>query len=437
MKSTTVEQEVADLVAKACEVLPAPYSSLCSSIVQTYVPQIMKWVEQGMEKVDICTKIGLCQAASANKARVTKDVEEKWTCSMCEVVVKAAAELLNETSVAEEIILAIDKLCNLMPEPAGSQCHMIVGVSGALIISLLRQGVDPQEICAFIGMCDPVQGVKRARAPKDVGEKWTCSMCEFVVKGVEQFVNETSVAEEIMVALGKLCKLMPEPYGSQCELIVAVSGALIISQLKQGVDPQEVCEFIGMCDPVQGVKRGRVPRLAGGDWSCKMCETVVDTISKSMESTTVIEEVTVIVEQVCDLIEAPYSTLCHTLVKTYTALIMELLDQGLAALDICVRIGLCPGTRRPFPHARSQVVAQSEKKTIQCDACKYFFYWAGSELATVTKQELWRLVSVECPKVEYIKHVCSFTTEDNINTFVDLIAAQVEPQEACQWVGLC
>ena len=257
------------------------------------------------------------------------------------------------------------------------------------------------------------------------------------MKAAAELLNETSVPEEIILAIDKLCNLMPEPAGSQCHMIVGVSGALIISLLRQGVDPHEVCAFLGMCDPVESVKRGRAPRLAGADWSCKMCETVVDTISKSMESTAVIEEVTVIIEQVCDLIEAPYSTLCHTLVKTYTALIMELLDQGLAALDICVRIGLCQGTRRPFPHARSQVVARSQKKTIQCDACKYFFYWAGSELATVTKQELWRLVSVECPKVEYIKHVCSFITEDNINTFVDLIAAQVEPQEACQWVGLC
>ena len=128
MKSTTVEQEVAVLVAKACEVLPAPYSSLCSSIVQTYVPQIMQWIEQGMEKIDICTKIGLCQSISTKKPRIPKAVDEKWTCAMCEVIVKEAAELLNSTQIPEEILIAVEKLCTLMPEPYGTQCQTIVTV---------------------------------------------------------------------------------------------------------------------------------------------------------------------------------------------------------------------------------------------------------------------------------------------------------------------
>ena len=300
---------------------------------------------------------------------------------------------------------------------------------------MLKQGIDPHEVCTFISMCDPVQSVKKPRVPKAVDEKWTCPMCEFIVKEAEQLLNSTQIPEEILIAVDKLCNLMPEPYGTQCHTIVVVSGSIIISLLKQGIDPHEVCAFISMCDPAPPAKKVRTPKVAD-QWSCKMCETVVETIRKSMESTTVIEEVTVIVEQLCDLIQSPYSSLCHTLVKTYTALIMELLDQGLEALDICVRIGLCPGTRRPFPHAGVRAVPHP-KKSIKCDACKYFMSWAGSQLATVTKQELWRLVSVECPKVEYIKQVCSFITEDNIDTFVDLIAAKVQPQEACEWVALC
>ena len=262
-------------------------------------------------------------------------------------------------------------------------------------------------------------------------------MCETVVETVKKSMESTKVVEEVSAIAEQVCDLMPTPYSTLCHTLVKTYVGLIMELLEQGLAALDVCVRIGLCEPAPSAKKAvRMPRKFSEDWACKMCQTVVETVKESMESTQVVEEVTVIVEQLCDLMPAPYSTLCHTLVKTYVGLIIELLDQGLEALDICVRIGLCPGTRRPYPHARMPVVAH-QKNGLTCDACKFFIRWAGSQLATVTKAELWRLVSVECPKVEYIKYICSYVTEENIDTFVDLIASHVEPQEACQWVNLC
>jgi saposin len=61
LKDGKVEHEIAVEVKKyVCEQLPFPISTACSGAVDQYLPEILKYLEQGLETLDICVRIGIC-----------------------------------------------------------------------------------------------------------------------------------------------------------------------------------------------------------------------------------------------------------------------------------------------------------------------------------------------------------------------------------------
>ena len=98
MQSTMVEAEIIALVSLLCKTFPAPFSTLCESVVKQYVPIIIKWIVEGIEHLEICKKIHLCSVQEA--ARIPIDEENGITCDVCKSFFKWAAKELEKHSVA-------------------------------------------------------------------------------------------------------------------------------------------------------------------------------------------------------------------------------------------------------------------------------------------------------------------------------------------------
>ena len=160
-----------------------------------------------------------------------------------------------------------------------------------------------------------------------------------------------------------------------------------------------------------------------------MCTKVVQYIEQLLKDQTVESEIAILVEQLCVSFPSPYDSLCKTVVETYLPTVIEWLEQGFESLDICTSIGLC---------SESKTKRVTGRKTgAGCQICQAWFKWAENELENVTVEELWKLVSQECPNVPYLKYFCQTITEQNIQTFVSLILSNLPAEQCCTWVGLC
>ncbi|EAX93694.1 Saposin-like type B, region 1 family protein [Trichomonas vaginalis G3] len=62
-----VESEIREYLDSLCETLPVPYSTLCKSVVDDHLVEIIKCIEAGMDHLQICAKLGYC--ATKSKAR--------------------------------------------------------------------------------------------------------------------------------------------------------------------------------------------------------------------------------------------------------------------------------------------------------------------------------------------------------------------------------
>jgi hypothetical protein len=57
-----VEEEIEDMLERLCDELPSVVGILCRSIVAQYTPVILAWLEEGIESLEICVRLGLCDA---------------------------------------------------------------------------------------------------------------------------------------------------------------------------------------------------------------------------------------------------------------------------------------------------------------------------------------------------------------------------------------
>jgi len=325
LKSGTVESEIATLVAVLCEKFPAPISTLCAGLVEKYVPSIIQWIEQGMEHANICAKLGFCS---------------------------------NEHLNADN------------------------GIS--------------------------------------------CTICKSVVAEIEKIMVDTKVESEIIALLDKLCAKLPQPYSTVCLSLVEQYLPKIMQWLEEGIDHLEICKRIGLCPT------DKVARLSNGI-GCTICKSIVAEVEKVMVDTKVESEVIALIQELCNKLPAPASTICDALVADFVPQIMEWLEQGLDHLEICQKLGLCSNDTL-FLGARVPRELESE---LTCKVCKDFFQWAEQELKTISVDALWKLVTVECPKVPYLREFCKIINEQNIETFVNLILAKFNPDEACKFIKLC
>jgi saposin len=69
LKDQKVEEEIATEVEKVCALFPAPVPVLCKAYIDQYLPDIIAYIEKGMEAIDVCKTLGICTGHSIRGAR--------------------------------------------------------------------------------------------------------------------------------------------------------------------------------------------------------------------------------------------------------------------------------------------------------------------------------------------------------------------------------
>lgn len=317
-----------------------------------------------------------------------------------------------------------------------------------------------------------------------------CDLCVMSTDEVGDGITQGFTDEQISGAISQVCASLPDPYSTYCSEYEA-NIVTIISNVRSGKASQVVCTEIGFCneassvnqytDMIRSAIKNQVVKLSGrrpntekirnlstacsefkGDAKlscnqaalitgygltatykglratndeeesvCDSCRRVIKAIKALLDDHETEETIVAESAELCQSMPTSYAAICSQAIATYIPLILELLEEGVEALNICQNVGFC-STR-----AVTRIPKLENKKGIACDTCQFLYRWLEQQLETVTVAELWKLVSVECPKVEYIKYVCEMITEENVQTLVNMLIGQIEPKTACSVLSIC
>jgi hypothetical protein len=237
-----------------------------------------------------------------------------------------------------------------------------------------------------------------------------CDACKAGVEVIQQFINdETPVIKKFV---HEKCNQVAGSFAPAVCPAVDFEVDNLIKLVESAENPQKACQLVHLC-----------PKPAADiDFNCPACKMVVNWAQKYIQNeTSVIEEY---VRQECKAVFGKYAPyVCEIVIQELDA-ILQYIDTGMTAEQICKLVGLCP-------------VLNQADFDFQCPACEMAAKWAQEYLKskTTTVEEF---IEAKCELAfkKYAAFVCPSVLEkvDEILKYVEL---GLTPREVCQLIKLC
>jgi saposin len=170
------EAEIVAQLQSFCNAL-GPLSPECSSLVATYAPQMIQWIENKEAPATFCTQIGVCssnkvdhkirrnpavnqlprktQRQHAHKREVVEETQG-GVCQVCELVMTYVEQLVAQNNTIAAIEAELDQMCAVLPSPLNSACTSIVNQYLPQMVQWIVNKENPATFCSTVGLCTSV-----------------------------------------------------------------------------------------------------------------------------------------------------------------------------------------------------------------------------------------------------------------------------------------
>ena len=182
-------------------------------------------------------------------------MKDSSLCEICKVVVQEVDNLLSDNSTVAEIKTALDNLCHNIPL-VGSLCQQVVDEYLNQIIQALENEFTPTQVCEQdLNLCSSVKAV----SPKS---EVSCELCEFAISEINSSLSDNATEHQIIVAVEKVCSILPKTIADQCDSFVEKYASLIVDFLKTE-SPEQICTMLDLCSDEQLLLKGKALGLGG------------------------------------------------------------------------------------------------------------------------------------------------------------------------------
>jgi saposin len=253
------------------------YNPTCNAMIDRYAPTFFEILASILDPASRCKMLRFCPTnptpavaaaapsgdrnvmRSAIPAAPEKTVTVKISpeCVLCEFIMRELSSLLAKNATEVEIIAALDKVCSLLPSKIEQTCLDFVNTYGPAIIALLRQELDPAQVCTLLGLCTKTDETP-VLVEKPVKDAEVCLVCETLVQYAEALLEQNATVTEIETVVKKICNYLPDTMKTQCTHIVDEYGPSIINFIATKYSPKEVCTLVKLCSGANGAKSVRM-----------------------------------------------------------------------------------------------------------------------------------------------------------------------------------
>jgi hypothetical protein len=456
-----------------CTFLPAPYSTLCDTMIQTYTSQIIQQLENGTPADQVCQELALCTSSKTTPFKPMLPVapkpmklftpkDDSLQCQICEYAVPLIEDYIQQGHYNTTYIEAqIDQIvCSWLPAPYNTLCNTFVTTYTGPIIDELEKGTPADQVCTNLGLC---VGSKKIMIAIPQDNSIQCQICTYAVPLVEEYLqaggcNQTCIEAQLDQYV---CSWLPAPYSALCDTFVNSYTGPIIAELEKGTPASQVCQSLALCNssststtpvsapakkpfkkPMMKPVKPNIMVAAPKDDSlqCQICDYAVplieDYIQQGKYNTTFIEAQ--IQQIVCSWLPAPYNTLCNTFVNTYTEPIIAELEKGTPADQVCQSLGLCINSKVGSAKVQPRI---PQDDSLQCQICTYAVPLVEEYLKDGNCNQT-------CIENQLDQYVCSWLPapysslcDTFINSYTGPIIAELEKgtpaDQVCQSLALC
>ena len=151
----------------------------------------------------------------------------------------------------------------------------MVKTYGPVLAELISEMADPDSVCRYLGLCQTLAVTgSTAKTPTLLGTgnhdyvhpnlqdtPFTCTICQFVITRMKNFIALNQTEEEILASLKGSCDLFSVIHlKEQCLDFLEKYGPYLIQMVSSDVDPKVACQSIDACEkssPVLATERSQ------------------------------------------------------------------------------------------------------------------------------------------------------------------------------------
>jgi saposin len=151
--SNQTEQQIIKKLEGVCSLL-GPLSGPCTSFVDTYLPQLIQWIENGESPQAFCTQIGLCSSArlTVKKVKATSQKLRGGVCSICQTLVALIENYVAAATTEDKIEAELAKVCQALG-PYAQECDNLIDEYLPQLVQWVVAKENPATLCAQIKVC--------------------------------------------------------------------------------------------------------------------------------------------------------------------------------------------------------------------------------------------------------------------------------------------
>jgi len=168
LNDNATEEEIKEEVEHICTYLPKTVKDKCKAFVIMYGEQLIQYLSQEIDPVEICGKLGLCQAQKTNTDAIRNLKMSK--CELCKLVTDYLSTLLEEEDSDKKIDELAVKTCAIVPQSYRQECTTLIENYGPYLVTVLQQETYEGQACSQIELCPPKASSTTTTNEVDVGD---------------------------------------------------------------------------------------------------------------------------------------------------------------------------------------------------------------------------------------------------------------------------
>lgn len=405
LEQKDTREDIENAVESVCGLMPRTLSEECQDYVEAYGDQVIELLAQEIDPAQVCQMIHLCPSQPEVVA-----VKDDVTCAMCEYAMMQLDQILGDHRTEEEIRQALDQLCSLLPKTVSAECQTFVNTYTDQIIHMLIDQLTPDQVCVQLHLCNtqapklqelsesnqlPLSrmfvGIPPAQAPHNsisaVNSKehqsTECVMCEFVMKEVDDYLDDNTTKDEIIEVVDFVCAHLPTTVMNDCISFVELYGESIIDILvNQELNPKLVCQTLKLCSPSSFTGLRATRNMD----KCQVCEAIVTQVDNELERTDTEKLIDALLEKVCKYLPFNASSQCRDMVEVYGPYVANLLAELLVPRKVCEEMHACQRA-----HGQQSLLGGNKCTWGPSYWCQTKIHAAACNAATHCQQTVWRM----------------------------------------------
>jgi saposin len=288
-------------------------------------------------------------------------------------------------------------------------------------------------------LCDAKVAIKQEQ--KFVKDKPVCELCTLVLSAAKSLIDSNKTDDVILAFIEKnLCARLGS-LNATCVQYVEDYGKIILYELSQKIDPSIVCNHLGLCETIKGLRPHPILKPLTDTLNCTLCKLVFQQVKTLLQSNQTDQEILEYIETNLCNATGPLSPTCKALVEKFGPAVLQELANDVDPAKLCELIGFC---NKKQEEQNQSNVPENKKKTgainpVYCTICEYAVQFLDVELKKNNTEE-----AIE----KALKEVCKVAPKSSrtqcesiVNSYglylIELLIQFADPTKVCQAIKLC